>query len=460
MRLNRTHVTEAPVGSTLLRMALPMVAGILSMMLFNVVDTFFVGQLGPLPLAAIGFTFPVVFIINGTTMGMGIGMASLVSRAVGENDGQLVADMATRGMIFVILLVSVFVLAGLWMHDSIFRLLGADETLIALIRQYMIPWFMGVPLLVLPMIGNSAIRATGDSFTPSLIMIIAGGVNVVLDPLLIFGLGPFPRLELQGAALATIFSYFITFLAAGWVLVYRERMITFHRLKWADLFETWRRLLHVGIPAVLTNMLIPLSGGILTRIMAGHGPQAVAAFGVCTRIESLVMVGAFAMTTIMVPFAGQNFGAAKPARVKAGLRFGFRYCMTISLTLWVLLAWRSRTIAGWFTDDPVIADIIQPFLLGVPLSYGFFGYMLLVTASFNGAGLPRHAMVLFGSRLFLFTVPLAVIGSYVAGIPGVFVAMFLGNLGSGVLAMWMARRHPKIVAGAPANSNGRSEGTG
>lgn len=440
MRLNRTHVTEGPVGSTLIRLALPMVGGILTMMLFNVVDTFFIAQLGAVPLAAIGFTFPVVFIVTGTTMGMGIGMAAVVSRAVGEGDHQRVAEITTRGLMLVILLVLFFVASGLLLHDRIFALLGADEALIALIHQYMFPWFLGVAFLVIPMIGNSAIRATGDSFTPSLIMIIAGGVNVILDPLLIFGIGPFPRLELQGAALATVFSYMITFVAACWILVRREKMIIFAIPPLAALLHTWGRLLHIGGPAVLTNMCIPLTTGILTRIMAGYGPQAVAAFGVGARIESLVMVGAFAMSTVMVPFAGQNFGAGRADRVQEGLRFGLRYCMTISLILWVPLAWGGRAIASWFSADPVIIEIIRPFLLLVPLSYGAFGYMLLVTSSFNAAGMPRHSMALFGSRLVVFTVPLALLGSHVAGIPGVFAAMFIANLGSGLLAHAMRRR--------------------
>lgn len=440
MRLNRTHVTEGPVGSTLLRLAMPMVGGILTMMLFNVVDTFFIARLGAEPLAAIGFTFPVVFVLTGTTMGLGIGMASVVSRAVGEGDPQRVAEITTRGLVLAALVVMLFAAVGLTLHDRLFAMLGADEALIRLIHRYMFPWFLGVAFLVLPMIGNSAIRATGDSFTPSLIMIIAGGVNVILDPLLIFGIGPFPRLELQGAALATVFSYLVTFAAASWVLVRRERMILFEIPAPAALLQTWGRLLYIGFPAVCTNMLVPLTTGILTRIMAGYGPHAVAAFGVCARIESLVMVGMFAMSTVMVPFAGQNFGAGRSDRVQAGLRFGLRYCLAISLTLWMVLALSARTIAGWFTTDPAIVDIIAPFLLFIPLSYGGFGYMLLVTSSFNGAGRPRYAMILFGSRLIGLTVPLALLGSHVAGIPGVFAAMFAGNIGSGLLAHWMRDR--------------------
>lgn len=440
MRMDRSQVTEGPVGRTLLQLAAPMVVGILTMMTFNVVDTFFIGQLGAKPLAAIGFTFPVVFVITGATMGMGIGMASVVSRAVGGGDHEQVAITTTHGLMFVIPLVFAFAGCGILLHDSIFRLLGAEPELIPLIRSYMLVWFAGVPLIVMPMIGNSALRATGDSLTPSLIMMVAAIMNLILDPLLIFGLGPFPRLELQGAAWATVIAYAMTFSASAWVLHHRERLLVFHRPVWTDVFATWRRLLHIGLPATCTNMLIPLANGSLTRIMSGFGPHAVAAFGVCSRIESLVMVGAFAMTTIMVPYAGQNFGAGKPQRVVAGLRFGLRYCFLISAIIWVILAGGGYWIAGWFSDDAEIIAIIRPFLFWVPISYGAFGYNLLVTATFNGSGRPGKAMLIFGSRLFGLIVPLTWILTRWMGVPGMFVAMIGGNFGAGLFAEWMNQR--------------------
>jgi putative MATE family efflux protein len=438
---NRDQIIAGPVGPGLLRMAIPMVWGIMTMMLFGVVDTFFIARLGAEPLAAIGFTFPVVFIVTGTTMGMGIGMSAAVSRAIGENNSQKIAEYTTYGLLLIVILVATFIVAALSLHDPIFRLLGAEEHLIPLIYQYMFPWFCGVVFLVVPMIGNSALRATGDSFTPSLIMVIAGAVNVALDPLLIFGIGPFPRLELQGAALATVISYLVTFIAAFYILIYREKMITFHRPVFRDVAHAWKTILYVGLPAVGTNLLAPLATGILTRIMASYGTTAVAAFGVGARIESLAMVGSYAMATVMAPFAGQNIGAGRADRVRAGLQFGFRYSMTLSFVLWLLLATFSRTIAGWFTDNLEIIEIIRPFLLLVPLSYGGFGFMLQTAAAFNGAHRPKYSVILFFSRLLIFTVPLALVGSHVAGIPGVFAAMFLGNVFSGGLAWLLARRH-------------------
>lgn len=440
MRNPRKNLTEGPVGPVLFRLATPMMWAILSTMLFNVVDTFFIGQLGPIPLAAIGFTFPVIFIITGSAMGIGIGLSSVVSRAVGEGDHHRVAELTTRGLMLAFMVVLVMVGVGVTLHDRLFTLLGAQPEIIILIRQYMIPWFAGIVFLVIPLVGNSAIRATGDSLTPSLVLMLAGGLNAVLDPLFIFGIGPFPRWEIQGAAIATVISYSVTFVAAFYVLIKREKMILFEWPGWSQLFSTWRKILYIGLPAVGTNLLLPLSSGIITRILSSFGPLAVAAYGVGTRIESLAMVGSYALSTAMAAFAGQNIGAGRFDRLREAVRYCLKFSISTSLIVWVILALFSKSIAGLFTDDQKIVMIIQPFLLLVPLSYGCLGFMLQCASCFNAAGRPKYSVIFFTSRLFVFTIPLALLGSRIAGINGVFTAIFIGNLAGGLLAFIFIRR--------------------
>lgn len=436
----RMLLTEGEVGPRLIRLAIPMAWGILTNMLFNLVDTFYIGRLGSVPLAAIGFTFPVVFVISGTAMGMGIGISSVVSRAIGEGHHDRALALTTRGIVLVVLLAASFILLGLRFHDAVFRWLGAGDELIPLIRSYMIPWFAGALFLVIPMSGNSAIRATGDSLTPSLIMITAGCVNILLDPLLIFGLGPFPRLEMSGAALATVLAYFAACCASCWVLVRREKLFRFTILRAPGLLASWKTILFIGLPAVGTNLLVPLANGILTRIFAGFGPLAVAAFGVGTRIEALMMVASFALSTMMAPFVGQNEGAGRRDRVREALRFGLRFCVGVSLVLWSLVFGFAGKIAGVFTSEPEIIRIASLYLMVVPVSYGGFGFMLQAAAAFNASARPKYSVLLFFSRLIVFTVPLALLGSYLAGIPGIFAGMVAGNLGSGLLAVILARR--------------------
>ena len=151
----------------------------------------------------------------------------------------------------------------------------------------MVPWFLGVGLWVIPMLTNGAIRATGDTKTPAIIMLIAGMINIIADPFLIFGIGPFPRLELHGAALATVISWLITFTASLWVLIKREKMLVFPLFSLEHTFQSWRHILYIGIPATVTKILRPVAMGIITRLIAQTqlAEIAVAGYGASGRLE-------------------------------------------------------------------------------------------------------------------------------------------------------------------------------
>ena len=166
-----------------------MLIGIAAIVLFNVVDTFWVGQLGAAELAAMSFTFPVVMVVFSVSMGIGIGATAVIARALGHGDEDQVRRLTTDALLLANVAVTAVAIGGLLTMDPLFRALGADEATLVLIRQYMVPWYLGVGFLVIPMVGNSAIRATGDTKTPSYVMLVTGLVNAVLDPFLIFGWG-------------------------------------------------------------------------------------------------------------------------------------------------------------------------------------------------------------------------------------------------------------------------------
>ena len=163
---------EGPVESTLLRLSLPMVMGIISVMLINIVDTFYIGQLGVRELAAISFTFPVIFTVMSLAFGVGIGTSAVLSRAIGKGNLAKVQQLTTDSLILIALVMAFISFLGILSLKPLFLAMGAEEDLIPLIREYMLIWYLGVGLVAIPIVGNNAIRASGDSKTPSLVIFL------------------------------------------------------------------------------------------------------------------------------------------------------------------------------------------------------------------------------------------------------------------------------------------------
>ena len=437
---NKAKLLQGPVGKTLTSLAVPMAFGIVSIILFTVVDTVYIGRLGAEPLAAMGFTFPISYIVMSIAMGLSVGTSSTIARAIGEGHQLRVQRLATDGLGLAFLIVTCFSLIGLTNLNTIFSLMGAKGEILELISDYMIPWCLGVGLLVIPMVGNGAIRATGDTKTPATIMIIAGIVNIVLDPFLIFGIGPFPRLELQGAALATVFSWAMAFTASLWILGKREGMIRLPIFDPKYSFDSWKRILYIGIPAAGTNMMEPLSMAVITRMISEYGEEAVAAFGVGGRLEALSLIGLWALSTAITPFIGQNFGAGNYDRIRAALRFGVKFSLIWGGAAFAVLYLCAGIIAPIFNDNKAVIASIVLFLQIIPISYAMYGISALVNSMFNALGKPLQASLVIILHLFVFVLPLAYLGSKVYGLKGIFIGIAVGNAVVGIIAYLMVQK--------------------
>ena len=329
----QARLVEGPIGPTLRRMTAPMVLGILAVVAFSLVDTFFVSLLGTAPLAAVGFTFPVTLGLTHLAMGLAVGTSAIVGRTLGAE----APDRARRQVAESLMLAAVVIvgLAGLtWATaEPLFALLGAAPDLHPLIQAYMGPWLLGVPLLVLTMVGNAALRASGDTKTPSLIMATGGLINAALDPLLIFGWGPVPGFGLRGAALASVAAWVAVLAVNQYVLSRRHDLVDWGWSGWSALLASWRGHLRISVPAAGSNVMPPLANGVLTALVAQHGATAVAGFGVGIRIEAFALVVALAFAGALAPFVSQNFGAGRMDRVRAAYRKGVGFLLAWELAV-------------------------------------------------------------------------------------------------------------------------------
>lgn len=438
MNRNAT-LTEGSVGKRLFFMTVPMLMGIFSIMVFNLADTYFVAQLGTEELAAMSFTFPVVMVLAGFALGLGTGAASVVSRAIGRGGRRSVRRFSTDSLTLSLLVVFVFSAAGFFTIGPVFSMLGAEPDLLPLIRQYMSIWYFGMIFLVVPMVGNSVIRATGDTKYPSLIMMTAAGVNIILDPLMIFGLAGFPRLGLAGAALATVVSRALTCAAAILMLHFRERLIDFSPPSPREIIDSWKKIMWVGIPAAATRIMVPVSMGILVRIVSGLGKESIAAFGAGARISSFAMIPIFALSSSLIPVIGQNWGAGLYGRVDRGRLYSSFFSFWWGIVCVGIFLLSAGPIARLFSEDPDVARRIMLYLWIVPLGLGLQGVAVITSSTLNAINKPINSALLVVVRLFVLYVPLTYIGSRLWRLEGLFGGMALANIITGILAVFWVK---------------------
>lgn len=437
---SNARLTEGDVGKTLVRLTLPMIAGMIGVMAFNIVDTFFISLLGTIELAAISFTFPIVMFIGNLANGIGIGVSAVVSRAIGKGDRRKVVRLATDSLSLALVFALVFVTLGLLTIDPLFSALGASPDTLPLIREYMTIWYFGVFFVIIPMIGNNSIRATGDTKTPALIMIFAGTLNAVLDPLLIFGFGSIPSLGMQGAAMATVIARASTMALAFYVLYFRDRMISFRLPSFRQVIGSWRSILYIGLPASGTRLLVPIAIGVITSLFAMHGHEAVAGFGVASRVEFIVLAVLMALSMVLAPFVGQNWGAGKRGRVIKGISSSNRFSLLWGAGAFLVLAASGSIIAPIFSSDPQVITMIIVYFMTVPLSYGLQGILLVSTTSLNVLNKPLHSAAIIIFQMVALYIPLAYLGSHLFGIPGILIGITLAHCVAGIASHIVLRR--------------------
>ena len=436
-----------------------MAVGFVALNSYSIADTYFVGQLGTLQLAAIGFTFPVAFTMVAIGLGVGIATSSVLARLLGTGDRDAVQRITTHALLLGALLGLALLVIGLATIEPVFLALGADERTLPLIRDYMRPYYFGSVLFVLPMVGNFSLRAMGDSKVPAVILSLSAIVNIVLDPLLIFGLWGFPRLELQGAAIATVLANAVTVVASLTILYRRERMICWRYVNVDDLWDSWRRLLHIAIPATGTNLLLPVTFAAITAMVAVYGPEAVAGFAVASRLESVVLIVIFAMQASVGPVVGQNYGAGRLDRVRGAISLSNRFLLIYSLVFAAILFVFARPMAGLFDDNSVVVETATAYLRIVPITFGAFGLMMISLGSFNSLGRPMPPAILTFVKFFIVYLPLAWTLSRLIGITGIFWANAVSHVLLGIAsAVWLRKALVSLeaedrLASRPASVN-------
>ena len=436
--MSRRSLTQGSVPGALARLTAPMVMGVSSSILVQTLEMGFIGQLSTHHVAAITFTFPLTMVLTSMALGISIGTSSVISRSAGGGD----ADSSRLGT-HSLMLIGAFVVtlsAIAWLGiDPLFLAMGAPEGMLPLIHSYLDIYLPGTVLFTLTMIGGSIMRANGNAAIPGIVMTVSAFFNLALDPILIFGWFGMPRMELAGAAVAALVTRALTTLVMLYFVI-KHGQISVHNVM-PGFVDSCRRILHVGLPAMATQLIGPVNALFITAMLAEHGAKVVAGFGVAGRIEAVAAMMLFALSGSIGPFVGQNWGARDKARVASGVRTSYQFSIVYGLLVAIPLFFLGTHIAGWIDDDPLVVRTASVYLGLVPWSYGLWGVLMMASASFNSLGKPIPSTVISFTRMFVIYLPMAALLNHQFGYAGIFAATFVSNLSMGIVAwLWFRSR--------------------
>jgi putative MATE family efflux protein len=433
------RLTDGSVGSHLVKLSIPMLFNILTVVAFNLTDTYFVAQLGTQELAAMSLTFPVIATLASLTMGLGDGAGAVVAIAIGKGDRQKVRQLNTNGLTLSLIIGIIVTVIALVTITPLFSALGANSEILSLVQEYMGIWYLGAIFLVVSAITMNTIRALGEMKVLSLIVLTSTIFNILLDPLFIFGWLGFPRLELAGAAIATVISQGMILLGSLMFLRH-EQLISLTPFKLGKVGKSWLEILHLGIPAAAKNAISPISLGIITSMVSFYGSEAIAAFGIASRLESLVMIVFFALSAGIAPVVGQNWGAKKFKRVNRAFNLSSRFCVIWGIAIAIILAFTAPSLASVFNKNSEVLAIVGKYMAIVPISYAAAGIVLIASSTFIALGKPLPSLTMTLAHTLVIYIPLAHLGKLLWGINGIFAAACLANIIVGLGAIVWQRQ--------------------
>ena len=430
----------------------PSSLAIVALLSAGIIDTIYLGHLtnpdipnmGVLALAAVGFAYPLTFIGNSANIGLGAGTLSAVSRAIGRKDIEQAKRRGTAAMMLAVSFMLIIINVMLLILPNLLDLLGAKGQIKELAQSYLRITLPGLVIMSMTSLCANILRARGEAALPSSFMIVNALVNIILDPLLIFGIGPFPRLEVEGAALATFIGYCASSIFALYVVCWRRRAIAFSGMTFGSIKRAWGVVARVGLPAAGTNIIVPIGATIAVAIIARFLTiEDVAAFTVAGRAEMLSVALLYALSACIGAVTGQNGGAGLSGRVRDTFKFCYFICIMWGTFSAIVLALFAGPIVSVFTVDTLVISKAKAYFYIVPITVFAYGFVFVSAAGLNALGRPLYGLCYTIIRSIILYVLCIYIGVQLHGLTGAFIGIAFANLVSGLTAyLWTMRRAP------------------
>ena len=434
--------TQGPIPRAVLLLAIPMVLEMSMQSVFSIADMYFVGFLGPEAQAVVGLCDSLLGIVFAVAIGLSMGAAAMVARRIGEKKPEDASLAAVQAIAVGLLFAAVSGVAGVLLARPLLMLLGNDAVLADYGRDFTAIMLGGNVTVTLLFLINAIFRGAGRPTAAMWALFVANGLNVILDPLLIFGVGPFPRWGLEGAAIATNVSRGVGVLLQLWLLTQTDGAVRVSRAVLRLKPAVMARLVRVSAIGVLQFMISTTSFIGLFLVLSGFGAQVLAGYAVAIRIIIFVLLPVWGVANAAATLVGQNLGAGQPDRAERSVWMAARWNSLLLFGVMIVFLLAGRALAAPFSDDPAVIDLAARCLWIVALSYPFWGFGMVTVLAFNGAGDTATPTWIHLIAYWLLQLPLAYgLAEWGAwGPSGVFAAITLSQATlAGIGVAWFRR---------------------
>lgn len=442
IRGTEADYTQIGMGKAVFLLAIPMILELIMESTFAVVDIYFVAALGASAVATVGLTETYLFLLYSIGMGLATAVTAVIARRIGEKEKEKAGVAAVQGVVLAIAVSVPFAVAGIFYAKELLALMGADPWTLEHGYRYM-QWTLGGNIVVMLLFINNAIfRGAGDAAIAMRVLWIANGLNMILDPILIFGWGPFPQLGIEGAAIATLIGRGVGVSIQFWMLFHGSKHLRVLREQIRIHAETLANIVRTSLGGIGQMIVAMLSWIFIMRILADFGSSVVAGATIAMRIMMFTLMPAWGMSNAVATLVGQNLGANKPDRAERSVwvtgvwNMGFLIIVSIVYNLY------SDALVGFFTDDAEVINVGSLWLTIVSYSYFVYGWWMVATQAFNGSGdtiTPTKINLVF---FWFIQIPLSYVMAKELGMGynGVFWAIFVSETSVGIFTLWLFTR--------------------
>lgn len=434
--------TEGSMWRAILLLSVPMVLEMAMESIFAIADIFFVSQLGADAVATVGVTESILTLVYAIAMGLSMSTTALVSRRIGEKNKEGAAISAVQAIIVAIIVSLPIAVIGIFYAPELLRLMGSNEQMIQQLNSYTAIMLGSNMVIMLLFIINAIFRGAGDAAISMRVLWVANVINIVLDPLLIFGLGPFPELGIMGAAVATTIGRGLGVIYQFYLLAKSGNRINILPEHWKLDGTIMKRLIRLSLGGISQHLIATSSWIGLVRIIAVFGAEALAGYTIAIRILIFSLLPSWGMSNAAATLVGQNLGAKKPERAERSVWITGLVNMTFLAFVGIAFYFWAEELIRLFTTEPTVVSIGTLCLRIICLGYLFYAWGMVIAQAFNGAGDTDTPTLLNFICFWLVEIPLAYVLALTLGFAeqGVFYSIVISETLLGLLGIFLFKK--------------------